>query len=428
MSKKIGLFTLGLCLITTGLLFLMDKVYSLVIIKDYYLLWPIFLIILGAEFILTKIYYDRKNVNSKISVSVGSIIALVIILSITTTTGALIFRPINIDFNFDGLTITKFKYDNLDVSHTLEKDILKESDTIAVYNERGDVNVTTSNVDKVSINATIRYSSDQKHPDLGNEIFNLKNTGSKFIIQTINPYSSDELRLHDVDIEITIPDDRYVDIKSQHGNINISNLRNSLKIKSKHGSVNAVNISGDADITTSYDFIFVESIGGNADIHNQHGEIEANNIGGKTYIENSHDPIIINNIESDLKVVSQHGRVEVYNIYGNLQLENQHDKVICREVTGDIEIDCQHGDIDISKISGSIDIQNEHADVSLTDLSTYDSLDITADTSYGAIKGSFSDNLSIIEESNNEKGETIIGNGKYKINITNRHGDIFLLN
>ena len=61
MRKKVGLFTLGIILILCGTFMLLNRYTNFSLPDDIYLLWPVFLILLGLEFIFTKLWYDVRK-------------------------------------------------------------------------------------------------------------------------------------------------------------------------------------------------------------------------------------------------------------------------------------------------------------------------------------------------------------------------------
>ena len=98
MRKKVGLFTLGIILILCGTFMLLNRYTNFSLPDDIYLLWPVFLILLGLEFIFTKLWYDVRKTDVYLSPSGISIFLAILLLLFSSIWLNQGFGPVQLEF------------------------------------------------------------------------------------------------------------------------------------------------------------------------------------------------------------------------------------------------------------------------------------------------------------------------------------------
>ncbi|HZK35015.1 MAG TPA: hypothetical protein VFD33_06880 [Bacillota bacterium] len=421
-QKKVGFITLGITLIFGGSLMLFTRFSDSEIFNDIFLLWPLFLIILGLEFILTKLYYDVKQKNVQLSPSGISIFLIIIILFTSflwTSTG---FR---LNFN-TGLNWNVSQY-----QYTLDKTIEDDSipiegvEKVIVENPRGDVSIVSSDgAEKIAVEVDFKIATNDKEAAEGllDQLLDIKRGSTTRI--SIKNIDSDSLHsLQASDITIHMPPEPGLDITTQFGNVAVSDIKNEVNIRGRHGSTDISDIQGDVTVENEYGSVRIKQIRGNLNLSNTHGRVEADDVTGYAEMKNSYDETIAKNINKDLKLTTKHGRAFVDNIGGSVNLTNAYAPTLIYNVEGDARIKAEHSELEMENILGNIDGTTSYSTIRLENTS-YENTDIKVETSYSDIIADSAAGLSTTDKNNYQEGSALNGDGEQKIRLKTQHGDI----
>ncbi len=424
--KKVGLFTLGITLILVGTAILLNRYTDYAVLKDLYLMWPAFLILLGLEFIATKIYYDVRKQDIQLSPS-GISIFLVIILLFTSVlwsginTNAFPFG-FNINSNWGAWNFAH------QVRETLEPDEISLADAmnIEIKNVRGivDIQPWDEHTLKVTAEVIVDTNNIERASELMGDILRISG-GNRASVTVRNPYSalSNEHQLNAVNLTLWVPRSLSVIVETSFGEIYAADLHADITARNAHSRVDLTNITGNVQVNNRHGRVSVKTVIGNASIVNAHGEVLVEDIFGMLKIENEHNSTTARTIEKDVDIRSRHGQVRLENVSGNARVENEHNSTNIDNITGNLTVISRHGAVNLSNISGDIDVKNEHNSIRLTN-DHYDNTDIAVETAYNSIHADSKIGLIIHKETNTQDGSVINGNGRQKIRLKNRHGEI----
>ena len=425
MRKKVGLLTLGITLILCGTAIILTRYTDIRLFKDIFLLWPAFLILLGLEFIFTKLWYDFKKQDVQLSPSGISIFLAILILFISSAWTNPGFRIPGFNWNFD-LGRAGFFYSD-SVEDTVEVESAETADVrqIVVNNERGAVEVQPSDDGQLRLEAKIRIDTNKKDEAyaLIRDIITVDRRDGIMTVSVKNPSTSRDHSLQYVNMTLWVPRDTELELSTGFDRVSVKDMENNVTVRQQHGDVNLENIRGNATINSSFTAIRAAGITGDLNLINSHGEVQVENVSGSASIENSFDSTKAQQIGKDLTVKSKHGEVQAKEIKGNASIENEYDDISCSNLGGSLKVLGQHGAVSLEDIKGNIDAETTYDDIRLANPS-YDNADIKANTSFSSIRGDDEIHLKVNDEENLQEASVINGSGSQKIRLKNQNGDI----
>lgn len=383
-KRKVGLFTFGITLILIGTVYIVNLYTNIPIIKDLYLLWPIFLIMLGLEFIITKLIYDRKKEYVRLSPSVLSIFLVVLILGVT-----FLWQHIpdlkKVPELFANIDYYKYNVNEPYDSGAIE---LKDVSTIKLDNTMGLIEVKDSADGKLRVSAMIkvRTNDEAKAREYSKDAVKITQ-GTNTTIETKRMYDESHiLGSITVDYTIQMPKNITLTIINSFGSINVSGLKGALSITNKNGTTYISNIEGDVNISNSFGSIVIGKIMGNVVANNTNGSVIATEINGEAHL------------------TSAFGKIAAQSINGNLFAHTKNGEIVLSTIVGDIDAATSFGAITVT-------------------LATLDNVALDAQTRFGSIIAS-DFNLQPEKDTTTSKLIKILGNNNRKIQLKTNNGSI----
>lgn len=381
---KVGLFTFGISMILIGTIYILNLYTNIPIIKNFYLLWPLYLIMLGLEFIITRLIYDRRKKYVHLSPSVSSIILVVLILSAT-----FLWQHIP-DLNKTPELFSNIDYYKYDVKESYDSGPLELKDVSAIKldNTMGRIEIKDSADGKLHVSALImvRTNDEAKAKEYTKDAVKITQDTTT-TIETKRMYDDSHiLGSITVDYTIQMPKNMALKIINSFGSINVSGLNGLLSITNKNGSTDVSNIKGDVTISNSL------------------GSIHIGKILGKVIVSNTNGSIIAADIDGDARLTSTLGKITVQGINGN---------IFAHTTNGEIILSTIAGGIDASTTFGAI----------LATLTALDNVTLDAQTRFGSIIAS-DFNQQAVEDKNISKLIKTLGSGERKILLKTNNGSI----
>lgn len=417
--KKAGIITFGIMLLLSGLTILLKELGIPFLIEDYYLLWPIFLIILGCEFIIIRLS-DKGG--KRIIPAVGSIILTVVLLLVMTTFNFISGMDIP-KMNWNGNNLTIMKFDNT-YTKMIESTPIKTRgvDTIDFNMDFVDISIRPSENKTFHYKAIIDVNTDMSLEEVGDfSQFIEVNAGDILKIRSANPFGRSQLKVVKMEIIMYVPDKVDIDLAASHSDLRLEDLVGDMNINCRYTDILIDKIKGDIIVETTYADLNVYHIDGNADLTNQYGGIDTADIDGKLNVRNSFGYIDAYRIKSDTDVKIQHDDLKLRDINGKISVKAEYSEIEIIRVTDEIVIFNKHGDIEIEDASGKIRAENQHGDINLEDMD-YGNTKMEIKARSGEINSSI--NLNIDSHGSVEEAKYQKGNGKRQIILITEFGDI----
>jgi len=364
---KVGTLSMGMLLITLGILLLGNTFWDINITQIISYGWPIVLIILGVEVLVYSIF--KKN--TPIKFDIFSIIILILVLMFTFTIYAVqetgILSLIRGSVNGQSYTF------NLNESLELPASI----DEIIIDAPNGEFNITGSSTDSDTANVigTIKIgaSSMEEAEKYFNDVVTIKTSGNQAIIriEQINKANWFDGWTIESDLNISIPNDKYLKTKLINGDTYITSMVNSGNLEGTNGKIELTDSKGNYSIKT---------VNGSIIVNNNDGDITANTVNGELNINNSTAGLNLDSTNGEIEVSTSriNGDWDISNVNGDISISipnNANAKIVGKTSFGDVEGDLQWIDKDKDEDLGSykeakltdgkylIDMQTTHGDI-----------------------------------------------------------------
>lgn len=419
-KRKVGLITLGLHLIFIGSAYLMNQYTNVSLFKDLYLLWPVFLIMLGLEFIITKFVYDRKGQEVHLSPSILSILTIVIILGLTA-----VWRHIpdlkNISFNMNS---GDFYRHTITENFELEPIALENGESITVNNTMGRIDIKPSTDNRLSIKAKIqaRTNDEERAREYIQDAISIQE-GAQTLIETKRMY--DESRIIGsitVDYTILVPKKIHLKVENNFGDIIIADIQGNVSTINKNGDSRISSIGGNVNIQSSFGRVIAEDISGNVTAENKNGEISTAFIDGNAVLETSFGDIKAENVTGDLTADTKNGDIEAYIIGGSAYLVNSFGRISCNNIRGNVMAENKNGNIDVKNATENIKAETSFGSISWS-TSDLENVDLDAQTRFGNIDGDSFD-LPVEKGTTTSRLKETFGTGNRKVWLKTSNGSI----
>jgi hypothetical protein len=406
--------------------------------------WPLLLIILGAIKLYERTAGSRSG-DSPSRITAGEVVLVIGLLSLVgIVVGIDYVRPrVNPDdFGDWGRELSSL---DLDVA---PKKVPAES-RITIRNTRGDISVRSSDGSEIRVsgkkNAKAWSESDARRL-AGPISVEIVPSGDGYEIRPTGINAGDS-RLS-VDLDVTIPKKSTLTVRSEKGDITVSDMAMPVAVNSINGDVEVRDTTGDVTIDTRKGDIKVSDTKGNIKISGKGGEVNVSTAtGGLTLDGEFYGPIRADKVAKGVRFISQRtdltltqlsghmeagsGNLEIADAPGNLILRTNSYDVSIENAGGKVKIDNRNGNIEVrfsNPPKEDVEITNSNAAISLS-LPESSSFDVFADGHSGDIDSEFS--AESLKKSSTESGDSHL-EGKYgtgrgpKITLKTSYGSISL--
>lgn len=420
-KKKIGYLTFGITMILTGIFYILDRFTSLHFFNAY-ILWPLFLIILGLEFLITKFIYDRKNENIQIVPGIIPIVLVIVILGVTA-----LYRhaptPKDISDFFSIKDYYKFKvYESYDSGKLPAKNV----QSLTIDNVMGKVNIQPSSDSNISVKAQISVRSiDKEHAKMYARNAIKINQGSHALIETKRMYDESHI-LGSIVIDYTITVPYYVNVvvNSSSGEVKVSNMGANVTVQNKNSDVSINKIAGDVNVDNSYGNVTINQVNGKVQTINKNGKIQISIAGENVTASTSFGDIIVNHVTQNLSADTKNGEILANDIEGNAQLNTVFGDISCSNIPGNATATDKNGDIRITNVKKNISAETSMGSIYMT-TSSLNNTQINLKSDSGTIDCK-SFKLPLESTSASIKSSYTFGNPNRKIDIKTSNGSIII--
>jgi DUF4097 and DUF4098 domain-containing protein YvlB len=404
--RSSGIFS-GLVMIVFGLLFLLHNYRGFEFHDVFRHWWPLIIIFWGV----LKLY--ERTSGGPLEPGASRITAgeIFLILGLLALVGGVIavdaarekFPGTHIDFG-------DFGRNSYDYDLEVASKSVPANARINVRGTRGDITVRASD------DAEIRVTG-KKNVHAWNEgdAQKLAERASVDVTQNgdgyeIHPTGSNtgDSRL-DFDMELQVPKKAALAVRSDKGDIVVSDMANSVSINNQNGDVDVRDITGDVSIDMRHGDVKVSDTRGDIKLSGKGGEVEITSAtGGLTVDGEFYGPIRADKIAKGVRYISQRsdmtlsqlgghfemssGNLEISDAPGNLQLRTNRYDMDLENLGGKAKIENRDGSIEIrysTPPKDDIEITNTNATISLS-LPGTSSFEISADCHSCDIDSDFS--------------------------------------
>lgn len=420
--KKVGKITLAITLIGAGLVLIAEK-FLTIPFRELFKLWPLLLIALGLEMILSVVFFGRrKDVILRFDriALMAAIIFSLVASGVSNTFGLTDLSP---QVMFDGM---KFKHQK---TENFVKENISAGETVTklvVDSSFGDMELvpSTDKSIKIEAQATLHFNEKDAATNGLEKLFTISE-GATTTIKVNSPenFAKNALTRTKLVLTVYVPEGVTLQASNTFGKTSANGLNGTINLVNKHGALEVEKITGTLSAENSFGSIQVRNISGGTKVINRNGSIDISDITGSLSSDNNFGSTEIDNVSGNATVSSSNGAIRVMNVKGNLTSQNSFGKVDASDIGGDTQITNANGATEVSDANGNIAIKSSFGSV-LCETPNIENAQISLRTSFGSIQPVNGTNP--IEKTSSANLVKTFGSGTYTINIENSNGDIIL--
>lgn len=410
--------------------------------------WPLLLIVWGA---IKLVEYQRAKQEGTTPSGIGA--------------GGVVFLIFLVIFGLAATHAARFHWDELGQqigidegdlpwgnSYEYEEQLSNEVPTggsVKIVNDRGAVNVSISNNEKIEITAHKKIKADQKSDaDKWNEqTKTMVNVSGNQITINGNTRGAGDHPIS-VDLNVAIPRKAAVTIAAQRGDVNVMGRDGNVEVNAQrgdvmvddvngdvnlnvdhamnmgHSSARVTQVSGDVSVQGRVDEVTVSDVKGGVRLNGDFSDsLRLSKIGKSVSFKSSRTELEFTKLGGDLDLDS--GDLRADNLTGPVRVSTRAKDVSLTGIAGDARIQDENGDVRVSlKAPGNVQIDNRNGDITVG-VPEKIGFKVDARTHGGEVASDFSE----IQPNNDEdqgKATGTVGNGAIRLVLNGEHGNINL--
>ena len=462
--RKVGRLTLGVLLVSYGLILIFSKLLKFSAAAFIGKWWPLTFIILGLEILLSGNFKKDETETNRTSFDGWSVFFIIVILLVSfgIDCGQKINRGYPFSLKID-MPYFNTNYKNEDVYEKEFKIDSAGKQKLLVINEFGNVRVSKGEGKEISIKANIKIRNNDGEfaKKVSDSVVKITDESTLKVESDIQKYLEDRTKISGINVNYTIliPEGIEVEINNKYGNVSAADITKNTTIGCTHGEISVDSVKGNLETRNSYGDIDVSNVLGDTKIYNRNGNIDVKGV-NSLKIENEYADITVKDVKSNAEITNKNGNIKLDNVGGNAVIDTKYSEVDVINVSGSLRLSDENGNISIKDIGKGINIENKYGNISIINpkdsvtisdkngnitlessealkgnvdiVNEYGDIDLSIPksqegnfsiyTKYGNINSSL--NLNIKKDTNEESIEQKIGNKNTNINIRNRNGSI----
>lgn len=264
-------------------------------------------------------------------------------------------RKVNILLVLFGILILS----SLNFSIASDKDAtfsVQKGDVLDVEIEHGNINVSTWDKNEVQISAK----------NIDDDELSLYSAEKKSGIIVVKFKGDDS---DDFSLELTIPNDLIIDIKTGGGNVTINNdLRSKTTISTAGGNITAKTIGAEANISTAGGNIKLGDINGSVELTTAGGDIQVGSVNGKAEISTAGGNITVGSVNSTADISTAGGNVTVGTVGGDADISTAGGNITVSSVSGSADISTGGGNVILDGATGKVEANTGGGNIELKNI------------------------------------------------------------
>ncbi len=440
-SRGGGLFS-GLVLITVGLLILMHN-YGHMDLQHFFTHWWPLLIIFWGVVKLFERTAGRRFGGSGSGITTAEVFLVLGMLALLGAIVAVDFtrhKLGDVDINLGG---DSYSFDDLEIP----AQSIPVGARVSVRIGRGDITVRVSDDQKLNVTAKkqVRSWSESEAGRIAKPVKVVEaRNGDGYEIRP-DGYDLSDTRVS-VDLEVSVPKKSPVTVKSDHGDVELSDQTADISVTVQNGDVEIRNTKGDVTVETRKGDVKVSDTDGNVKVTGKGGEIEVVNCSGSFTLDGDfYGPVRgdkiakgvrLITVKTDLTLSSLPGRLEsgsgnldIVNVPGNLNVRTRDTEINLENAGGKVNIDDRDAGVNVrfsSTPKDDVSITNSSSQISVT-LPGSSNFDLDARCQNCDIDSEFSNLVPVKSASGDSQLTGKNGNGRGpKLTLKTSYGNIAL--
>jgi DUF4097 and DUF4098 domain-containing protein YvlB len=360
-SRTSGLFS-GLVLISAGLLLLLHNYGHLDFGAFFLHWWPLLIIFWG----LVKLY--ERTVGRRFGGSDGGAVTggeVMLVLGMLALLGLVV-----------GYDYTKQKVgETLDIGvsgddHTFDIEAppamtIPRNARVSVKLGRGELTIRGSEDAQVRISAkkNAKTWSDSEAERLAKPVsVEVVKNGDAYEVHPTG-YDLSNSRIS-VDLELSVPSKSPLTIKTEKGDITVSDMASDISISVQSGDVDLRDIAGDISVETRKGDVKAADIKGDVKVSGKGGEIDVNNCtGGLTVDGDFYGPVRGDRIVKGVRLISGKTDLTLSALSGHMEAGSGNLDII--DAPGNLNVRTRDMEVNVENPGGKVNIEDHNAEISV---------------------------------------------------------------
>ena len=311
--------------------------------------WPA-LIILWGIIKLIEYRQDQAQGFRPRGIGAGGVFLLIFLImtGVTATQATKHWDEIAEHIDWDGEGWNPFG-ESYSYDDQITADFPKDAN-LHVVNDRGAVNITTSDDAQMHVTVRKRVFADKKddadkwNADTKPQV----NTSGNTVTLNANTHGAGDHRIA-TDLDIALPRKAAVTISSRNGDVGVNGR------------------DGDADISCQRGDVSLQEISGKVNISLERGSIKASNISGDLAAQGRGDDISVEDVKRSVRISGEFDNVRLARIAGQVSFKSARTDMELASLSGDLDMDS--GDLRASSMAGPLRLATRSKDIRLTGVS-----------------------------------------------------------
>jgi DUF4097 and DUF4098 domain-containing protein YvlB len=350
----------GLVLISVGVLLLLHNYEGFGIGQFFRHWWPLMLIFWGAIKLYERTASSRSGDPGSAHITAGEILLVFGLLSLLGIVFAVDYGKQHLSSDTFGDISIGDKYDfELEVA---PKPVPADA-RITIRNGHGDISVHSTDEAQIRV-AGKKNARGWSETDAQK----LADRASVEIVQNgdgyeVHPAGAGDSRLS-LDLEVSVPKKSLLTIRSEKGDVVVSDMATPVTIISGTGDIEVRNTAGDVSIDTRKGDVKVSDTNGNVKISGRGGEVSVTTAtGGLTLDGEFFGPITADKVAKGVRFISERTDLTLTQLTGHLEAGSGNLEI--KDAPGNLNLRTNRYDVSVENAGGKVKIDNRDGNVEL---------------------------------------------------------------
>jgi hypothetical protein len=352
-----GLFS-GLVLITVGILILLHN-YGHIELGHFFLRWwPLIIIFWGV----VKLYertLGRQFGGSGGAITGGEVFLVLAMLALLGMVVGVDYTKRKLDDTVDGIG------DNYGFDVDVSPKTIPAKAPVLARTSRGNITVRGSDNAEIRVTAkkNVKTWSEEEAGRIAQPVaVEISQNGDGFEVHP-SGYEQSDGRIS-VDLEISMPKKSALTVKTERGDVVISDLEASVAVTDMNGDVEVRSTNGDVTVEMRKGDAKVSDTKGDVKVSGKGGEIEVNNTTGSLTVDGDfYGPVRADKVTKGVRMVSVKTDLTVSSLAGHLEAGSGNLDVI--DAPGNVNLRTRDVEINVENVGGKLSLDNRNAATSV---------------------------------------------------------------
>ncbi len=359
-TRSSGLFS-GLVLISAGVILLFTLYGHLDLGHFFGHWWPLIIIFWGVVKLYERTVGPRLGGTAGgVGITGGEVLLVVGMLALLGIVAGVQYGKQKIGEGIMGDVGDSFSYDI-----EVPQKAVPANAVVVVHNGRGDINVRSSDdaVIRVSGKTGVRAWDESEADRIGKPVSaEIVKNGDTYEVRP-SGYDTSDSRIS-VDLEVSVPKKSALTVKTDKGDVTISDMATDVSVADQNGDVEIRNTTGDVSIEMHKGDVKVNDTKGNVKVSGRGGEIDVVNASGSLTVDGDfYGPVRADKVTLGVRLISAKADLTLSALAGHMEAASGNLDIV--DVPGNLSLRTRDNEISIENPGGKVSVENRNAAISV---------------------------------------------------------------